>query len=621
MYRLFLSPNRLISRTIRFIGLIFLANSVFAEEPSVTAVLSSADAAVGEQVQLQILVKGDRNVGAPAPISVDGLEIQSTGQTQSFEMRNFDVSSSITFNYTIVPTRTGRFTIPSQTFRAGGTTLRTPALSLNVTDSQGQSARSNPQSNRSTNPSDPRRNTFAELIIPKGTAYVGEMIPIVVRIGLEIHTRLRSPLPSELELPGQGFTKQKMRPTETQQSIGGKTYYVVTYKTAIAAARAGPIEIGPVEIPAVVLVPQERRNRPFSQQDPFGMNDPMLDNFFNDPWLLGSVPKEIKLTTEPGKIEVKALPPNAPSSFGGAVGAFTMTADANPKTVKVGDPITVAAKVSGRGNFDRVTAPVFENDNGWHKYPPSSEFKQDDDIGISGTKTFETVLSPNERKDKIPLQLFTYFDAQKEQYITLRGDSIPVKVEGGAPPAATAPVVTGKPSTNAPAATAAPKQQDILYQLTQIPEAPRSFTPLFMRRPFWLAQIVPLLGLLGYVGWILRRRHLNNREARRREALLHEARDIQRSLRRDDTSPEEYFSRASRAVQLKTALAKNLDPNTVDAEMAASVFQADENTRKRLQHLFETNDEVRYSGGRPNGVSVPVETRTEVLDLIESLRE
>jgi hypothetical protein len=124
------------------------------------------------------------------------------------------------------------------------------------------------------------------------------------------------------------------------------------------------------------------------------------------------------------------------------------------------------------------------------------------------------------------------------------------------------------------------------------------------------------------VGWKLRQAHLDNREARRRETLQHEATELQQSLRRDDASPQEYFSRASRAIQLQAALAKNLDPNMVDAEVAASAFQADENTRLRLRHLFEKSDEARYSGARPNGVrGVPSEMRTEVLDLIESLRK
>ena len=80
-----------------------------------------------------------------------------------------------------------------------------------------------------------------------------------------------------------------------------------------------------------------------------------------------------------------------------------MTTDAKPKSVQVGDPITVTTTIAGRGNFDRVNAPVLEDERGWHKYPPSSKFKQDDEVGISGTKTFETVLSPNEKKQSLPV--------------------------------------------------------------------------------------------------------------------------------------------------------------------------------------------------------------------------
>src|SRR4051812_47105422 len=87
--------------------------SAYSAEPTLTAVLSSSQTGVGQPVELQIKVSGVRSAGPPAEISVDGLEIQSAGQVQSFEMRNMDVSSSVTFNYTIVPTRTGTFRIPS----------------------------------------------------------------------------------------------------------------------------------------------------------------------------------------------------------------------------------------------------------------------------------------------------------------------------------------------------------------------------------------------------------------------------------------------------------------------------------------------------------------------------
>jgi hypothetical protein len=358
-------------------------------------------------------------------------------------------------------------------------------------------------------------------------------------------------------------------------------------------------------------------------RDLFDMNDPFMDNFFRDPLFAPSTPQDIQIKSEPVMLEVKSLPPGAPADFGGAVGNFNLSADAKPKTAQVGDPFTVTATITGRGNFDRVTAPALEDERGWHKYPPSADFKQDDDIGISGTKTFETVLSANERKDKIPAEVFTYFDPAKEHYVTLRSEPIPVRVEGGvAPNTATAPA-SAAPQIPATAPSTAPRvasQQEILHQLTEQPSETQSFTPLFARKIFWLAQLIPLAGLLGFIAWKVRVAHLNNREARRREALQHEAAELQRSLRREDVSPAEYFSRASRAVQLKTALVRNVDPAAVDADVAATAFGTDESTRTRLRRLFEKSDEARYSGGG-NGIRLlPAETRNEVLELIDHLR-
>jgi hypothetical protein len=496
---------------------------------------------------------------------------------------------------------------------------------LHVADSaRGQS----PRSNRSTAQVDPSKIAFIELILSKTNAYVGEMIPAVVRLGFNVRTPVES-LGNGVEITGQGFTAQKMRePRQTIETINGKTYQTFTFKTALSPARSGKIEIGPVQANPVVRIPRTASRNPNTPRDLFDMNDPFMDHFFRDPMFAPSTPQELKLKSESATLEVKPLPPGAPADFGGAVGNFGMTADVKPKSAQVGDPFTVTATITGRGNFDRVTAPSFEDERGWHKYPPSADFKPDDDVGISGTKTFETVVSATVRKDKIPVQLFTFFDPVKEQYVTLRGEAIPVRVEGGAAPSvAPAPAPAAQaPATQAPAvppvASAAPSAapQEILHQLTELPDEPQSFAPLFAGRIFWLAQLIPLLALIGFGAWKIRQAHLDNRDARRREALQHEAAVVQRSLRREDVSPQEYFSSASRAVQLKTALAKNVDPNSVDAEMAASAFQADEMTRNRLRRLFEKSDEARYSG-RHNGIRLlPAEARNEVLDLIQNLR-
>src|SRR6516164_2848054 len=117
---------------------------VFADSPSVTAVLSNSEAIVGETVELQIKVTGPGDARPPEEISIDGLEIHATGTSRQFEIHNFSTSSSVTYNYTILPLRAGRFTIPPQTVFAGGKTLRTPELVLNVADSPGRPTTTRP---------------------------------------------------------------------------------------------------------------------------------------------------------------------------------------------------------------------------------------------------------------------------------------------------------------------------------------------------------------------------------------------------------------------------------------------------------------------------------------------
>src|SRR5436309_12799616 len=524
-----------------------------ADSPSVTAVLSNSETVVGETVELQIKVTGPGDAQPPEEISINGLEIHATGQSRQFEMRNFATSSSVTYTYTVLPLRAGRFTIPPQTVHAGGRVLRTPELVLNVADSPSQPTTTRPSRGAQSQAAAARDLVFAELIVPKKTAFVGEIVPVQIRLGFDPRTHPR--LIDLPEITGQGFTAHKLQQSgENRETISGRTYDVVTFKTAIAAARAGNFEIGPVKAKAQVLTPRRpsspRSRSPF---DLFNLDDPFSDPFFSDPFGEVGERREIEINSEPVAFDVKPLPQNAPANFSGAIGNFTMTTDAKPKSVQVGDPITVTTTISGRGNFDRVNAPGIEDEHGWHKYPPSSKFKQDDDVGISGTRTFETVLSPNEKKQSMPVMAFSYFDPVKEQYVTLRSDPIAINVQGGALADAGAAVVP--PGSPPPAAVAAPtpvqKPQDILYQLTERSTVAQSFGPLYARRLFWTVQLVPLLALIGFAGWKIRQARINNREARRIAALQHEAVELMRKLHRSDASPREYYAEASRVVRVK----------------------------------------------------------------------
>src|SRR5947209_1473769 len=319
------------------IALAIISRTAFGASANVTAVLSNSEPQVGETVQLEIKVSGAQSANVPQEISIDGLEIHQTGTSRQFEMHNFDVKSTVTYNYTILPLRAGNFKIPSQTIRIGSESLHTPELELNVSGGSASSPGA-PRSNQSA--TGVNKLAFAELRIAKNDAYVGEMIPAVIRLGFD--ARARGRLQEGPELSGQGFTTQKLQqPHETLETIGGRTYQVYTFKTAISPARAGKFEIGPVQAKAMVMLPRRpsspRTTRPRSPFDLFNLDDPFSDPFFADPFGSMGERTEVPVRSEAATLDVKPLPPNAPPGFSGAIGNFTMAVDAKPKNVQAGD--------------------------------------------------------------------------------------------------------------------------------------------------------------------------------------------------------------------------------------------------------------------------------------------
>src|SRR2546430_9975712 len=197
------------------------SRDTYAASPSVTAVLSDSQPAVGQMVQLEIKVNGANSANVPETISIDGLEIHQTGTSRQFEMHNFDVSSSVTYNYTILPLKAGRFKIPSQTVRVGNDSLKTPELALNVAPGSSSSSSGSSSASGSRQGGQAavgNRLGFAELIVAKKDAYVGEMIPAEIRLGFD--SRARGQLQEGPELSAQGFTTQKLQqPRENLETI------------------------------------------------------------------------------------------------------------------------------------------------------------------------------------------------------------------------------------------------------------------------------------------------------------------------------------------------------------------------------------------------------------------
>jgi hypothetical protein len=203
-------------------------------------------------------------------------------------------------------------------------------------------------------------------------------------------------------------------------------------KSILIPQRAGVMELGPDEGEFGVIVQGQRRQQQINPNDPFAMlNDP----FFMDPFG-GRHQVNVKRYSNTVKINVKDLPDNAPASFKGAVGKFTLDATLDKTETKSNEPVTLKVKISGNGNLKLIDPLPLEFPQDIESYDPKiTDNSTVTAGGVSGSKTFEYLLLPRHSGDyKIPSVEFTYFDLDRKQYVTLNSPEFNLKVTKGSGP-------------------------------------------------------------------------------------------------------------------------------------------------------------------------------------------
>ncbi len=579
-----------------------LAAPAWAADVSVRASLSRGVSVIGDPVQYQIKITGARRVAEPPEIDVDGLVIRYAGPVENSVTRysngSFTAEHTITLIYQVVPEKNGTFAIPATTLGADGKSYRTEPVVLTVQPSAAGGVTSEPQV-----------TGFAEFVVPKKTAYIGETIPVDLR--LYVDARVRWQPVAMPEIAGEGFTKQKVpEPQREQTERNGREYDVLIFKTAITPSRAGKITLGPSEIPYNARIPRARKGGPRSLFDMFD------DDVFGDPFF--SSVQQMKAKAAAVEITVKPLPAvGKPANFSGAVGTFQFAVEGTPKQVKIGDPVAMKLRVSGRGNFDRMSAPVLKDAAGWRAYPPSSAFKADDEVGYAGTKTFEMAVVPETKKTEMPIFDFSYFDPLAEKYVTLTSEPTALLVEAGVAPTqpksapdSAVPPVEPKP---------APQRPDDIVGLRYDRDAVRDFAPIYGRREFWYAQGAIGLAATALLGLKLRR--TPDATARRQAELRRERAAALSHLRSAEIGRVQFFETAARVAQIETALSTGIMPASIDVAAVRAAAKLSDETKAAIDEIFAARAELLYAGGGRDEGQVSSQERERILAALSELGE
>ena len=551
--------------------LVTLVAPAWAAQTTISAQLQPQSITLGDSAQLAVTIKGSQAAEPDVP-SVSGLDIMPVGQSSSMQSINGAVTASVTHIYRVTASRVGSFTIPAITAAGAGSTA---PITLRVDQGAGGQTRRAPAQGRAQLPAPSiqddtpvdakNQSAFLRVILPKKELTVGELVPV------EVKACFRAGVSASLNglpmLSSDAFTLNKLsdQPEQTREIINGAAYTVVTWTSSLSAVKAGEYPLN-LDLPVMLRV-QERAKRgtaggrnPF--KDIFGEDSPvggsMFEDSFFDDFFSQVTEKPLTLHTDGAVVKIKALPlQGRPANFSGAVGQFVLSSEATPTSGAAGDPLTLKINVTGQGNFGRVSMNGLPASADWKSYKPSVKFEPGDTSGITGTKTFEQSIIPLKAgQQDIPAVSFSYFDPEKNAYVTKTTEPIAVEiaVNSGAAPAA---VSSSNPMANAPATGEPDASSEGMAPDQKVPaHASSSLRPLVLRPWFVAVNGLTLTGII-FGSLLLAVRSRRAKDPRRLERVAAENAISESLIAMDaalkDKDDTRFFDAARRALQERLA--------------------------------------------------------------------
>ena len=379
--------------------------------------------AVGEQFRLSYSVnaKGS-NFSQPDFGKFSVLSGPNVSSSSSVQIINGNMTQSVsyTYNYIMMATAEGKFTIPPASVVVKGKTYQSNALTIEVVKG---SATASTQSNSGgraaikTDKSNAGKDVFVAVNVNKKSLYQGESLVADIKV----YTRKDLAGFDDIKFPPfTGFWSQDIEaPTQIQlhrENVNGVIYNVGLFKKVLLfPQRSGSITIDPFKI---TLITQERvrSNNPF-------------DDFFGGSYR--RVP--VKTASKPVVIKVKPLPDNKPKDFNGAVGRFKMTASIDKNKVKANEAINLKIRITGTGNLKLIKPLNVDFPPDIDVYDPKTSLNTKVTTGgISGSITFTYLFIPRYAGTyRIAPITFSYFDTSTKTYKTITTREFEITVEKG----------------------------------------------------------------------------------------------------------------------------------------------------------------------------------------------
>ena len=411
--------------------LVLFGSVLFAQELSVKA---PSIVAINTNFNISYTIEGG-DIEEFIPAAFSDFKVIA-GPVQAFNSNTINGVNTAyyTFTYYVQAPKEGIFDIPQAEVKLkDGTKKKFKKQSVEVIK---ETPSANTQNSNPENISS--EDLFIRMELNKQSIYKSE--PIILTLKLYSYNVAVTSL-SNFVMPAlAGFDAQELPISSNesgfhQQKYNNRIFQVATLARVILfPLMAGDIKLDPLEVVASIQI----RNT--------DVND--IRNL-----VYGSSYKTISksLKSTPVTIKVKDFPAGAPASFNGATGNFTLASNVDKTSVTANQAISYTLTISGAGNFKQIPEPLIIFPDTFDKYDPKiTENLKPSNTGSTGSKKYEYVVIPRAAGQfEIPPVEFTYFDTQKESYVTLttKSESFEIAIDpngANAQPITSTPLVSGK---------------------------------------------------------------------------------------------------------------------------------------------------------------------------------
>jgi len=420
---------------------------VVAADINVTATVDRNQMRPGDTFTYTVAVTSTGSVSFEEPRLPDLSGFEMISSWSSSEMRGTFVGGQIqsqrsqNFNYQMVATKEGSYTIGAAEVVVNGQAIRTNPITIQVSGDAPQGLAQRPGGQRpppvapgipdprvidqmeedlfsqllrrrinpsrpSAIPTDTNELFFIHVDVDKRQVYQGEQVTaswyLVARAQIADIDTLKYPTLS-------GFWKEDIE-VATRLNFQPEVINGIPYQKALLASYAlFPIKSGKSKVDSYRAKCRVVGFGGFGQ----------------------SIDQQLTKQSEEITIEVLPLPETGrPAQFSGGVGEFNVSASLDAQTVKANSPLTLKVRFEGRGNAKAIDMVKVEWPAGVNPYETKSDMK----FYPNGRsfKQFETLFVPRAPGDyTIPPLKFAFFDPVKKIYYEQETAALTFKVEPG----------------------------------------------------------------------------------------------------------------------------------------------------------------------------------------------